>query len=38
VDAVRHALDAQHTLVLERIETCHEPFHEPDRAILHCHT
>jgi predicted ATP-grasp superfamily ATP-dependent carboligase len=33
-DAVRHALDAQHTLVLQRIETCHEP----DYAFIHCHS
>ncbi|MBW0445254.1 ATP-grasp domain-containing protein [bacterium M00.F.Ca.ET.228.01.1.1] len=26
VDAVRHALDAQHTLVLQRIESCREPL------------
>ncbi|MFM0436527.1 ATP-grasp domain-containing protein [Paraburkholderia strydomiana] len=38
VDAVRHALDAQHTLVLQRIETCHEPCYEPDCAFIHCHS
>jgi predicted ATP-grasp superfamily ATP-dependent carboligase len=38
VDAVRHALDAQHTLVLQRIETCHEPCYEPDPAFIHCHS
>lgn len=34
VDEVRHALEAQHTLVLERIETCHEP----DYAFIQCHS
>ncbi|CAB3683016.1 ATP-grasp domain-containing protein [Paraburkholderia rhynchosiae] len=42
VDAVRYALDAQHALVLQRIETCHEPGHEPcyepDYAFIHCHS
>jgi predicted ATP-grasp superfamily ATP-dependent carboligase len=34
VDAVRHALDAQRALVLQRIETCHEP----DYAFIQCHS
>ncbi|WP_027798152.1 ATP-grasp domain-containing protein [Paraburkholderia dilworthii] len=38
LDAVRQTLDAQHTLVLQRIETCHEPCYEPDRAFIHCHS
>ena len=41
VDAVRHALDAHHALVVQRIETCREPSpssHESDRALLHCHS
>jgi predicted ATP-grasp superfamily ATP-dependent carboligase len=33
VDAVRRALDAQHALVLQRIETCNEP----DYAFIQCH-
>ncbi|MFM0154404.1 ATP-grasp domain-containing protein [Paraburkholderia sediminicola] len=34
VDAVQRALDAQHALVLQRIETCHEP----DYAFIQCHS
>ena len=34
VDAVRHALEAQRALVLQRIETCHEP----DYAFIQCHS
>ena len=34
VDAVRRALDAQHALVLQRIET----RHEPDHAFIQCHS
>jgi predicted ATP-grasp superfamily ATP-dependent carboligase len=34
VDAVRYALAAQHALVLQRIETCHEP----DYAFIQCHS
>lgn len=34
MDAVRHALAAQRTLVLQRIETCHEP----DYAFIQCHS
>lgn len=33
-EAVRFALVAQHALVLQRIETCHEP----DHALLPCHS
>lgn len=34
LDAVRHALEEQRALVLQRIETCHEP----DYAFIQCHS
>jgi len=34
LDAVRHALEAQRVLVLQRIET----RHEPDYAFIQCHS
>ncbi|MEC5404572.1 ATP-grasp domain-containing protein [Paraburkholderia sp. MPAMCS5] len=37
-DTARQALDAQHARVLQRIETCHEPRYEPNRAFIHCHS
>lgn len=33
-DAVRHALERERALVLQRIETCHEP----DYAFIQCHS